>query len=257
MALSSHPFRMLVIAICCTLTMACAPLSRGFVQGELLSSAYPPVTISSSLPVMVEGKCSPFMLVDSSYQFPETWIAVYGERSLNAPMAIAVYSVATTATEWRDADKLPPDGPVISSVDFGGSAFAGSIRLVSADTDPFAPLLLSPEEIKEKGSEIKWLAQRFSLASANFWETKIILEYREPAPEWLGSLELSAYMTTPEMRAFMDRAAKAFSVSFSCDEPRIPRAPYLPKEAINQRYLGKFLGELVMKPEMMLPLDDD
>lgn len=254
---STHPFRMLAIALCCALTMACTPLSRGFVQGNLLSSAYPPVTISSTLPVMVEGKCSPFVLVDSGYQFPETWIAVYGERSPDAPMAIAVYSVATTSTEWRDADKLPPDGPVSSSVDFGGSAFAGSVRLVSADRDPFAPLLLSPEEIKEKGSEIQWLAQRFSLASANFWETKIILEYREPAPEWIDEGDLNFYMTRPEMRGFMKRAARAFSVEFNCATPDIPRAPYLPKDAINQRYLGKFLGELVVKPETLFPFDDD
>lgn len=254
---SGHPFRMLAVAICCALTLACSPLSRGFIQGELLSSAYPPITISSSLPVLLEGKCTPFVLVDSRYQFPETWIAVYGERSLQAPMAIAVYSVATPSTEWRDAGKLPPDGPVVSSVDFGGNAFAGSIRIVSADRDPFAPLLLSPEEIKEKGSEIQWLTQRFSLASADFWETKIILEYREPLPEWLGPLDLSTYLTTPDMRAFMERAAKAFSVSFSCAATDIPRASFIPNGAINQRYLGNFLGELVSKPEMLFPFDDE
>ena len=254
---SGHPFRMLAIAVCCALTLACTPLSRGFVQGELLSSAYPPITISSTLPVMLEGKCTPFVLVDCMYQFPETWIAVYGERSLNAPMAIAAYSVATRSTEWRDAGTLPPDGPVTSSVAFGGNAFAGSVRIVSADKDPFAPLLLSAEEIKERGSEIQWLVQRFSLASANFWETKIILEYREPLPEWIGSLDLSAYMTTPDMRAFMERAAQAFSVDFQCAATAIPRAPFIPEDALNERYLGKFLGELVTKPEMLYPVDDD
>ncbi|HIU17788.1 MAG TPA: DUF4851 domain-containing protein [Candidatus Avidesulfovibrio excrementigallinarum] len=254
---SVHPFRMLAIGICCALTLACSPLSRGFVQGDLVSSAYPPVTISTSMPVLLEGKCTPFVLVDSSFQFPETWIAVYGERSQNSPMAIAAYSVAPTAMEWRDAGKLPPDGPVASSVDFGGAAFAGSVRIVSADRDPFAPLVLSPEQIKEKGSEIQWLVQRFSLASANSWETKIILEYREPLPEWIGPLNLEAYMISPDMRAFMERAANAFSVNFACAATDVPRAPFIPRGVLNQRYLGQFLGELVFKPEMLSPFDDD
>ena len=249
--------RILLVAVCCSLMAACTPLMRGFNNHELVSTGFPPITISSPLPPLTEGQGTAFIEGSSLLISADYWLSVYNAGDFASPMAIAVYTTAPGGFEWASSSASFIDYPVIGTADFGGQSFNVSVRFARAKNDPFAPLVIPAEKLKESGDQMHWLACRFVDMSANFWKTKIILEYREPIPANMNpAMDIKIYMGTQEMHDFMARAAKAFEVAFVCPDISIPRAPYVGKN-INQRYLGKFIGTLqYIEPLDMVPDPD-
>ncbi len=246
--------RLILVTVCCMATLACTPLMRGFSNGELVSNGFPAVTISSTLPPLVEGQCTPFITTDNVLEMPLTWIAVYGEGKPSAPMAIATYSVAPDGMQWDTAATSFPDRPLTGDADFGGHVFSGSTRILCAKGDAFAPLVYSPEELKERGEAIFWLVQRYTAMDLNYWGTKIILEYREPLPAWASTgVGIELFNGSPEMVNFVERAQKAFSLTFACQVTDISRAPYL--QGVNHRYLERFIGAMSRRESSVLLSD--
>ena len=250
-----HHLKAALAATCCLLVLGCSPLIRGFTQDGFVSNGYPSVSISCTLPLITSGQSSPLIMTDVGYRSPQAWVAVYGSaRDPSAPMAIIAYGETPKGFQWDPAGSSYPDMPVTSQALFGEREFSGTVRIVSAQKDPFSPLFYPLETIKEKGKEILWLAQRYCLESLNFWETKIVLEYREPLPKWVTpGVDPSLMMGTPEMAAFLQRAQEAFTLAFEEPQARSAKAPYL--HGLQGRYLGAFLGS--MSPRDVLLRDND
>ena len=231
---------MLLSVLVCFLC-ACTPLYRGFEGGTMLSPSRPQVAISvPDLPVLAEGQISPYVYTDRGFQFPETFLGVYGTKA-DAPLVITAMSfVPSERWEWDTADFSTPLAQKTDGALFGGQAFAGNIRFVhEAQEDPFAPLVATPEQV----TRLHWLAQRFVLRTY-FNQCKIILEYREPIPASLAGNE-TVPLYSPEVQAFIERARQAFQVSFDTKVQLSAQAPYL--KSLNARYLGSFLGTMFMK----------
>ena len=242
-------FRILALGFVLVLCTACTPLMRGVENGKLVSGAQPPLTVSCSLPLKDAGAADPFVLTDMGFQTPETWIAVYGAEDVSSPLAITAFSVAPDRMQWDFASFSPVDGPVNGEAMFGGRAFSSSLRIVDAKNDPFAPLVGAAGTGTD--DERRWLAQRYT-ALTFFRKSKVIMEYREPLPEWLADAsQLPVY--DPRLEAFSRRAQDVFKVEFVYAGPPIRRSASI--QGLNQRYLGRFLGSL--SPIEYLFMDND
>ena len=229
-------FRSLALGCATLALMACTPLMRGVQNGSVVSDAQPPVTMTSTLPVRVSGRADPFVNTDRGFVTPEAAVAVYGGETAEAPMAIVAFAAAPDLMRWDFPSFCYVDGPVTTQVNFGGQVFSGAVRKVNGERDPFA-ILVAPQD---KVADVWWLAQRFTVLD-NFYQSKLILEYREPLPASLRDSEIIPTLQ-PEIEAFAARAQAAFKVDFAFKGPLIQRGEVIPE--INRRYLGPFLGSL-------------
>ena len=233
----------LIFCVCLCWLCACTPMRRGFDGNKLVSPSRPEVTLAvPSLPVLAEGQANPFLYTDHGFQFPETFVGVYGSKA-DAPMAITVLSFTPGPLwEWDRSDFSTPAGTETTGATFGEQGFEGKIRLVNGASDPFTPLIAAPGQ----EASINWIAQRFVLR-AYFNQSKIILEYREPATaSMVESKTVSLY--DPNVQAFIARASKAFTVTFGVPAALPQEAPYL--KTINGRFLGNFLGTMTLTEPM-------
>lgn len=219
---------------------ACTPFYRGFEGSTLVSPARPDVSVSVvDMPMLAHGQIAPFLNTDQGYQFPETFVSVYGTDAASPVAIVALSFVPSNAWEW---DPLSFSGPMAQQnmgTVFGGESFYGSVRIVNGAKDPFAPLF-APED---QWASLDWLVQRFACLN-DFRRSKLILEYREPLPASLkGVSEVPVY--NEAVQAFRERAAKVFHVQYG--EAPMPKdeAPYI--KTLNARYMGNFLGSMSVK----------
>lgn len=229
----------IIVIACC----ACTPLRRGFEKNALVSPAQPPLTVQVDLPLMAAGRIAPFVYTDNSIQSPETLVGVYGTDAAS-PMAVTVLSeVPSRAWEWDILSYSMADGPITSTVSFGGMPFEGSLHIINGAKDAFSPLFAD----KGQWESLWWLAQRYACRSF-FNQIKIILEYREPLPESLrGMKEVPVY--NADVRAFQARAQKVFSVQPSYEGPEVSAVPFI--RSLNGKALGPFLGSLSLRDPLI------
>lgn len=219
---------------------ACTPFYRGFEGSTLVSPARPDVSVSvADMPMLAHGQIAPFLSTDQGYQFPETFVSVYGTDVASPVAVVALSFVPNNAWEW---DPLTFSGPLAErnmGAVFGGESFYGNIRIVNGAKDPFASLFV-PEE---QWASIDWLVQRFACLN-DFKRAKLILEYREPLPASLkGVSEVPVY--NEAVQAFRERAAKVFHVQYGGAPLPKEAAPYI--KTLNARSMGSFLGSMSMK----------
>ena len=219
---------------------ACTPFYRGFEGSTLVSPARPDVSVSvADMPMLAHGQIAPFLSTDQGYQFPETFVSVYGTDAASPVAVVALSFVPNNAWEW---DPLTFSGPLAErnmGAVFGGESFYGNIRIVNGAKDPFASLFV-PEE---QWASIDWLVQRFACLN-DFKRAKLILEYREPLPASLkGVSEVPVY--NEAVQAFRERAAKVFHVQYGGAPLPKDAAPYI--KTLNARSMGSFLGSMSMK----------
>lgn len=234
-------FIQLLVSMGCMLQLlACGSLMRGFSGETLISDAQPALSVSVEMPLLTLGQTTPYLYTMYGYQFPMTYVAVYGTDS-QSPMAISILSIAPNNWEWDPLSFSMPDSPVTSYVAFGGESFDGSIHIINGEKDPFTILVMS----REKVSSMYWMAQRYAYR-AFFNQVKIIFEYREPLPsQFLGNTKIP--MESREIYEFQQRAAATFHVDFSYSGSSKPEAPYL--KGINTKVLGNYLGSMsVVEP---------
>lgn len=235
---------LLTLALLLAFGTGCTSLMRGFSGNNLVSNGYPPVTMTSSLPLKLGAQFNPMVLSDMLFINPQTWLAVYGAENADAPMAIVTYAVAPDKFQWDMLTYSVPDGPVTSQVDFGGKTFSGSLHVLNGKSNHFAGVAgLSPEAAADR----KWLVQRYALLE-DFRKTKIILEYREPLAaslaELVGDGNVGLHLGNPEIQAFAKRAEAAFTVDFAFSGTA-PESTWLAKNSgVSQMNFAQFLGSL-------------
>ncbi|MDO5536409.1 MAG: DUF4851 domain-containing protein [Desulfovibrionaceae bacterium] len=134
--------------------------------------------------------------------------AVYASAP-NAPMALVTHA-ELPSENWIWTTIYPRVGGInLRPEVIGGQGFTAFTYLVPCRNDPFGGLA---GETPEEGQQAYWLARYFA-ARVNFNQDKIILEYREPAPAGLVSLETIPYGMTEDLAAFEERARKAFETT--------------------------------------------
>lgn len=235
---------MLTLTVILAFGTGCTSLMRGFNGNDLVSNGYPPVTITSNMPLKLAVQFNPMVLSDMIFVNPQTWLAVYGAESQNSPMAVVAYAVTPNKYQWDMLTYSLPDGPVTSQVAFGGQTFSGSTHVLTGQNNHFAGVLgLTPEAAADR----QWLVQRYALLE-DFRKTKIILEYREPMPASLKELvaggNIALHLANPEVQAFLKRAEAAFTVDFAFSGT-VPKAPWLAQnQGVSQINFVQFLGSL-------------
>ena len=125
---------------------------------------------------------------------------------------------------------------------FGGKGWASFTYLVPRKTDPFAGIAGEPAEAGEDGAPCYWIA-RYCALVCNFRLTKIILEYREPAPAGMTALAPMPFGQESFVKGFEERARKAFAVMAPA-----PAAPFQPDDTRHVRWQfmdDRFLGDVM------------
>ncbi len=220
-----------------------ATLQRGFTENTFISTGQPPVSITSPLPLKAEGQADILMNIEMQLKKQQSWIGVYGAENATSPMAIVAYSVVpdpNDAYQWNYPSTSFPDGPELGKTLFSERPFSMTARVINAENDAFMPLVLN----KDTAKDVQWLAARYSLLS-NERRSKIILEYREPLPQWAENMKSNTALLLlhPEWKAFATRAQEAFLVDFRPN----PINRVLTKNVLNTidlRHLASFLGSI-------------
>lgn len=194
-----------------TLLTACTDaLRRGMLGDAYISTARPAISLSvPGLPLLTAGRGMPNMTwTGVAGGLPiQVWLAVYGEGGL-APMAIVAQAQTPEGWYWNASTERPFS--VNNRVEvFNGVAYQGFTFIVRPNMDPFSNLYTAT---RPDGQPQLWLARAY-VARFNFNDDKIILQYREPLPDAITSLDQLPYGHGDYLEKFDQRAASAFTVA--------------------------------------------
>lgn len=231
--------RWLYIFITIVVLSGCAPLNRGMDGNMYVSTAKPAIAMSAkNLPLRTAGQVLPSVTTDSSLGgvTVNAWIAVYGGRTQQEPMAIV--SLATTPPEYYwDSDMTRIFSVNKGMALFGDEGYQACTYIVSGKTDAFTPLVQS-----DAPDALRWIARRFALRT-NFMDTKITLEYREAISEEIVTLDSLPVGGIDFLKQFEERAENAFFVAVPQRNSVTLRTGF--PQGINTRYLNtNFFGTM-------------
>ncbi|MBQ3060094.1 MAG: DUF4851 domain-containing protein [Desulfovibrio sp.] len=236
MTLRSIQIGILVLLFCfggCT-----AGLKRGMLDSAYVSSARPAIMLEArDMPLVTAGRGMADLMDTSVISgLPiHVWLAVYG-KGIEGPLAIVAQAQTPHGWYWDSIMRRPFS--VNECVELlGGMAFQACTFILDSPYDPFIAQAWN-EAVDER--PVRWLVRAFA-ARCNFDEDKIILEYREPLPSYIASLESLPYGHADALRLFEQRARKAFAVSLPPQTIVSVRDGF--PVGIEWRYMGeRFLG---------------
>lgn len=249
----NHSLPFVTAPVCLVLCLALGLLAgcmagqqRGVSGAAYVSTSRPAIMVQArDLELRTAGRGTG-MLLNASMTgglSPTVRTVVYGSTA-KAPMAIIAHAELPNDW-WIWTTVLPRVGAIHEGTELiDGVAFTAFTYLVPRRTDPYAGIVGDPVGAPEEGEpQAYWLARYFGVRT-NFNRDKIILEYREPAPQGLVSLDTIPFGMTDSLAAFEDRARKAFSLS-SPAEAREPVRDSYP-EGVRWQYMrDAFLGDVM------------
>lgn len=193
-------------------------LQRGMVDNSYISTARPAIAVAvNNLPLMTSGQGMASldwsdMLGGLNIQM---WMAVYGAGGL-APLAIVAQANVPQGWYWDGI--LYKTFSVDQNIEnFGGVGYQVCTFIVNPQKSPFGGLVTG---IMPDGQPQLWIA-RYMAARYNFNDSKIILQYMEPLPAGISSLDALPMGMGDFLRQFEQRARDAFTVQ---NNPEIPAA---------------------------------
>lgn len=253
--------KLLVLTFCLTLALlaGCSQAQQRGVSGQAYVSTSRPalaVHVTKDIPLLTSGRGTGRLLRPNMAGLQLTVrTAVFGTDA-RSPMAIITHAELPSSW-WIWTTVYPrPNASALSTEFVSGQAFAAFTYLVPCKNDPYAGLVGDPQNIEREGvrdgddpAPAYWLARYFALRT-NFNHDKIILEYREPAPEGLVTMKDIPYGMETAIREFEARARAAFTLSAPGDGPvqgGFPQGvrwqymtdPYL-GDVINQEPLNRY-----------------
>lgn len=215
-------------------------LQRGMLDNAYVSTSRPSITIAvNNLPLMEAGRgmCNMPWTGELGGLPVDVWIAVYGEGGL-APMAITAQ--AQTPQNWYwDSITPRPFSVNEDTVAYNGVTYMAWSYIVDPAKDPFGSLCTGT---RPDGQPQLWIARAFA-ARYNFNMDKIILEYREPLPAAITSLQNLPLGYGDFLLQFAQRARDAFKVSAGPQNPAGISTGYI--QGIQWQYMGQgYLGSV-------------
>lgn len=221
---------------------------RGMAGDTYVSTSRPALAVrAASLPLITSGfgyakMSEPGVLGGLSV---DSWVAVYGKEPGKGPFAAVVMAELDSLWFWNNTLYHPFAVNHRPEV-IDGMGFDACTYLVSERRDPFLALMDPESQAAAEKKEVsprRWMARTFA-ARSNFNQVKIVLEYREPLPEGVTSLESLPYGQGSLLADFEQRAREAFRIG------NIPSASIVSGEArgIRWQYLDeKILGTVTMR----------
>jgi len=215
---------------------------RGMYGNAYISTARPAIKVAvRDLPLITAGRGSAFLTNTSVVSgLPvNVWLALYG-KSPDGPFAVVAQAEVPHGWYWDSIMRRPFS--INEGVELlGGMGFQACTFVIDNRFDPFVAQAWLGRDAKEVTQRpARWLVRAFA-ARCNFDEDKIILEYREPLPSYITSLESLPYGHADALRLFEQRARKAFAVSLPPQTIVSVRDGF--PVGIEWRYMGeRFLG---------------
>lgn len=184
---------------------------RGMLDSMYVSTARPAISLEAKgMPLLTGGQGTVNLTWSGMLGgLPvRVWLAAYGKGGVRNPMAIVAQAEVPQGWYWDGIMRRP------FSVDegievFDGVGYQACTYIVDGERDPFA--LLAAGNAAQEDKPVRWLARGFA-ARFNFNNDKIILEYREPLPEGIVSLDALPWGQADLLRSFAQRARDAFQV---------------------------------------------
>ncbi len=211
-----HTGKLLFLSLSLTAAMALAGCTaaqqRGMDGAVYVSTSRPAVSIAvRDIPLATAGRGTG-LLYDPSRAAPVNLTvrtAVYA-RGADKPVAAATHA-ELPSPRWTWVTIHPRVGATHHGPEIiGGQGFTAFTYLVPRANDPFAGIAGEPTDDESVRERPAWWLARYFAANTNFNNDKIILEYREPAPEGLTSLGTIPYGMSEAIAAFEQRAREAF-----------------------------------------------
>ncbi|GFH62529.1 MAG: conserved hypothetical protein [Candidatus Desulfovibrio kirbyi] len=205
--------RIFYVACAALLLAACAGgQQRGMVGSAYVSTSRPSLAIeANNMPLATAGEGTANLTASGMLGgLPvRVWLAVYGDaKTANPAIAITAHAEVPRGWYWDGIMRRPfsvNDGMEV----FGDVAYQAYTYIVDPKRDPFSVFMES--ETKSESDPKQWMARAFA-ARYNFYDDKIVLEYREPLPEGIVSLSALPMGLGDAVAAFEQRARAAFSV---------------------------------------------
>lgn len=199
----------LLLALAALLLSGClAAQQRGLSGSAYLSSSRPAVAVQAKgLPVLTAGRGTAMLTSTSltgALNVPVHTV-VYGSGP-SEPMAVIVHAeLPDPYFIWSTI--LPRVGATHEGQEFiAGVDCSAFTYLVPVASDPFAGMV---GDTTDRHEPAHWLA-RYMAFRTDFNFGKIIMEYREPAPEGLTTLSHVPYGMEKALADFEQRAREAF-----------------------------------------------
>ena len=247
------------LVLSCLFLLGCsAAQQRGVAGDAYVSTSRPAVAVHvKDMPLVTSGRGTGHLLrPNMAGAVPVTVrTAVFGSKA-SAPMAIVTHAeLPNDLWIWTSVYPRPRSSKLTTEV-VGGQPFAAFTYLVPCKNDPYAGLVGDPTKIVKEGyrdgddpAPAYWIARYFALRT-NFNHDKIILEYREPAPKGLETMENIPFGMTDQIREFEDRARKAFTLDLP--DPKLgPIQSGFPRGVRWQFMSDPYLGDVLFQE----PLD--
>ncbi len=240
------------------LLLGCSAVQqRGVAGNAYVSTSRPAVAVHvKDMPLVTSGRGTGRLYRPNMAAVPvNVRTAVFGTKA-SAPMAIVTHAeLPNDFWIWTSVYPRPRSSKLTTEV-IGGQPFAAFTYLVPCKNDPYAGLVGDPTQIVKEGykdgddpAPAYWLA-RYLAIRTNFNHDKIILEYREPAPRGLETMESIPFGMTDQIREFEERARKAFTLGLP--DPKLgPIQDGFPQGVRWQFMSDPYLGDVLFQE----PLD--
>ena len=181
---------------------------RGLYNNAYVSTSNPAVSISvNGIPWKTGGRSHGYLRNASMVggPSPDVYTQVFGTDA-RSPMATITHAVVNDRWYWNDVT-LRVGAIDEENVVIGGAGFRAFTYLVPRNNDPFGGVVGDPTD----NGPAYWIARYFARV-VDFRLGKIILEYREPAPQGMVSLSGNPIGQSGFVSQFEKRAEKAFSL---------------------------------------------
>lgn len=181
---------------------------RGLYNNAYVSTSSPAVSVAvKGIPWKTGGRGHGYLRNAAMVggPSPDVYTEVYGTDA-GSPMATVTHAIVNDRWYWNDV--TPRVGAIDEeTVVLGGAAFRAFTYLVPRNNDPFGGVVGDPTE---KG-QAYWIARYFARV-VDFRQGKLILEYREPAPQGMVTLSGNPVGQGEFVSRFEQRAAQAFAL---------------------------------------------
>lgn len=225
----------------------CADIQqRGMLNQTYVSTTRPAISISvPDMPLLASGKgiCNLEWTGMLGGLPVHLWLAIYGTGGL-APLAITAQ--AQIPEDWYFNSPTPPFGAVDESQEvFDGTTYYAWTYIVNPEQDAFGGLVTGT---KSDGQPQLWLVRSYT-ARYNFNMDKIIMQYREPLPEGIVSLQNLPLGQGELLAQFSERARNVFKVGPAPKNPQNIETSYI--QGIRFQYMGQeFLGSVTQEQRL-------
>lgn len=238
-----------LVLLCFALVSCSAARQRGMAGDTYVSTARPVFAArAASLPLLTSG--FGFARLSATGVMGglnvDTWLAIYGKDPGKGPFAVVAMAELDPLWFWNSALYHP------FAVDWrpeviDGMGFESCTYMVSERRDPFLALMDPEAQAAAEKGEVpprRWVARVFA-ARSDFNQVKIVLEYREPLPQGVTTLDALPYGQANVLAEFEQRAREAFRLGGSVPAASIRNSM---ANGVRWQYLDeKILGTVTMR----------